>query len=464
MSFVWNLPLMPAENRKSLCHGYIRNNYNNHIATHIMGLCSTFYSPSFFTLKDIKNATSFPKYVSPIFTVDEFKCCVQIWPNGCDEAHRGQVLLVLCFLGFPPKIKQVRSKFTLAIAETATWFTREERTFTSSSMSCSWKPSLLKIDNDKLQSTDTLTIVCGIHELVIAEKGKFRRAHTIVPKTSNIYRLSNLSTLSYLWQMDDDISTMDEIHNAPSVYAFASPIFELFGLQWYLTFYPNGSKIKRKGQANVYLHLASVPSSDFSVWIKQRISFHRRVEELILKHSHTTDGHGLSQFVKHEDVVKSNGLCCYVEITLIDILKKDKIITDAFMKRHRSIGTGETRQTNSLCHFDWMVRPIEVIASGVGEQFKSDSFIMFGLTWCLGMDATGKLFLNLLSKKWNETRIVSVRCYIAISELNMRWVLKGIFDKNTFKVDWGEDRISMDELTNFSSCRVLFDMERIMNT
>eukprot|EP01083_Nonionella_stella_P318147 1161481_1 len=82
MSFVWNLPLMPAENRKSLCHGYIRNNYNNHIATHIMGLCSTFYSPSFFTLKDIKNATSFPKYVSPIFTVDEFKCCVQIWPSS----------------------------------------------------------------------------------------------------------------------------------------------------------------------------------------------------------------------------------------------------------------------------------------------------------------------------------------------------------------------------------------------
>ena len=47
---------------------------------------------------------------------------------------------------------------------------------------------------------------------------------------------------SYIWTVYD-ISMVKRIQNASNVYVFASPIFELHGFKWYITFYPNGSKL-----------------------------------------------------------------------------------------------------------------------------------------------------------------------------------------------------------------------------
>eukprot|EP01084_Bolivina_argentea_P190033 326690_1 len=70
MSFVWNIPSIPYSQQKLLCYGYINRNYKGYISADIMKLFTRFYSPTFYSLNDIKNAQHFRKYVSPIFSIN----------------------------------------------------------------------------------------------------------------------------------------------------------------------------------------------------------------------------------------------------------------------------------------------------------------------------------------------------------------------------------------------------------
>eukprot|EP01084_Bolivina_argentea_P190032 326689_1 len=451
MSFVWNIPSIPYSQQKLLCYGYINRNYKGYISADIMKLFTRFYSPTFYSLNDIKNAQHFRKYVSPIFSINQFKCYLEFWPNGSNQRNKGQSRLFFCFILLPPKIEEICTGFTLQINETETVFIKVRKFFNKVTKYCPWSANILAFE--KLQNVNKLTINCTINTLKITQTHKFRNATTSTANiiTSNV--LNNLQTQMYTWEISSP-QMINTIHNAPNVYGIASPIFELFGLKWYLTFCPNGSRITRKGKANVYLHLASVPIADVTIWIKQRLSFFNNVDESILKHCGNSDGWGMDSSVKTKELMNMNRFSFGVEITLIDVVAKNVLITDKFIN-------GKNRKNivinNIPCSYKWIIYTSKLD----GNDLTSDIFVMFKFEWCLVMDITGKVTLNLLQKKWKGIDVLCVRCFVSVPELNMRYTLKGVFDKNNKVVDWGDERIDIDEFKKFGKCQLMLDMELV---
>eukprot|EP01083_Nonionella_stella_P039306 106912_1 len=458
MSFVWHIPTIPQKKQQLLCHGYIRNSFKQ-ITTDIIQLCMAFYSPTFYTLHDIKNGKNLSKCISPLFSANQFKCYLELWPNidGCNDKNIGQVRLVLCFIGFPPNIVQISTKFTLSIKETNTQCTIPQKTFTKIGMYCSWKPDILPYE--KLKDIEQLTVACDIHRLIFFEQHKFRTATRHVPTKINFNVLSNLPKQCYSWNIEDH-STVTAIHNAPNVYDTVSPIFELFGFKWYLTFCPNGSRITRKGEANVFLHLASALEPDTKVWVKQRLLFCHNVDESILEHSIASKGQGMTHSVKTKDLLKMKRFRFAVEITLIDVLNKKEIITEQFADiTSKNV---VLKDDMKLCKFEWMVETENVkTVNNHDGILRSDMFQMFGFEWCLGMDSVGKLFLILLTKKLKTVDVLSVRCFIVIPELQVRYTFKGTFHKDISSVNWGNERISIDAFVAFPNCHVILEMELV---
>ena len=118
----------------------------------------------------------------------------------------------------------------------------------------------------KLQSLSTLSFQVDIHKIQINHKNT--EIAPIIYPPSNI-EINQLKPDIFLWEVTENINVnLKDIQTAPNVYGYASDIFIVGGIKWYLTFYPNGSKIARAGYPNVYLHLAALPEIDMKVNIR----------------------------------------------------------------------------------------------------------------------------------------------------------------------------------------------------
>ena len=480
MSFVWCIPDMPHKSQQLLCHGYLRRMCTRHIPLDILNLLASFYSSSIYTLKDMLTATNYRKFISPIFEIGnekyKFKCYLEFWPNGSNEKNIGQCRLFFCFISISPLIEQINTGFTLQIIETDTSYTKKQKLFNKLTTYCSWKSNILSFDEfkDKINAknkNDTLTISCTINKLEIKQKHKYRNSTLVKldPFKFNIKNINNaLPSKSYKWIISDP-AELNEIYSATNVYGIASPIFILFGLKWYLTLCPNGSRITRNGSANIYLHLASVPFIETNVFIKQRLSFCTNIDESILSHNMKSDGWGMDKTVDNKELTKYNQFIINCDIILIDVVSKSDIITEQFINNHKMTAY----QPKKVQSFTWNlnVNRLEDIMEDnvddidVDESFvESKQFLLFGIKWILMMDNIGKLYLELIERDgfntWKYMDIFATRCVVVIEELKIKYTLKAIFDCDNLSVNWGKERISLDNLVkHYDECKINLKME-----
>ena len=61
---------------------------------------------------------------------------------------------------------------------------------------------------------------------------------------------------------------MNDIKNASNLYCFASRVFEVFGMKWYIGFWPNGSRVSREGTVNIFLNLVSFETPNTKIPIQ----------------------------------------------------------------------------------------------------------------------------------------------------------------------------------------------------
>ena len=73
----------------------------------------------------------------------------------------------------------------------------------------------------------------------------------------------------------------------------------------------------------------------------------------------------------------------------------------------------------------------------------SKSFEAFGLSWIARVSTHGVVCLSL-AKELDEDTVVSLRCFMCLPELGVRYVMRGVFAGMHDVRNWGRDRVSRD--------------------
>merc|ERR550525_310686 len=146
------------------------------------------------------------------------------------------VELYLCLLSFPCNIYRVNTSYTLHLLETNTKHESSYTAFTKYNWYHSWPRNLLQ--SKSLETLPSITLEIIIHSLFTEPKLEI----TLPPNPDPIDRTKNPIQLmqrqesfprgSYHWIIDDE-TMVESIQNAPNVYGFGGPIFEIFGFKFY---------------------------------------------------------------------------------------------------------------------------------------------------------------------------------------------------------------------------------------
>ena len=129
------------------------------------------------------------------------------------------------------------------------------------------------------------------------------------------------------------------------------------GIKWYLSFYPNGSKIARAGFPNVYLQLASLPATNLSVSIRhsQGLNGDYRMRNQrfanVLGIDKTGSGMTMKGTYSTTDLSGLNNLLVVAEIFTLDIYQNGHVIA---LNPHKNTQTQVLKvHSFGIKQFDW---------------------------------------------------------------------------------------------------------------
>ena len=236
--------------------------------------------------------------------------------------------LYLCLLSFPSNIYRVNASYTIRLIETETIYESPYTAFTKYNWYHAWPLHLLK--SQCLEELESITLECTMNSLFTEPKMPLSPSLTLPPPQS-----------TYRWIVDDE-DTMNLMQSAPNVHGFASPIFEMFGLRFYLVLYPNGSKITRKGTPNLFLNIASLRYGDMAVHVDQTVFIMNSYDRCIARHGMTSRGRGLLNSAGNfADWKGYDRYSFMVHIALIDVYRPADIDKSILAEYMDGIGDGD---------------------------------------------------------------------------------------------------------------------------
>ena len=265
---------------------------------------------------------------------------------------------------------------------------------------------------------------------------------------------------TYRWIVDDE-DTMNSMQSAPNVHGFASPIFEMFGLRFYLVLYPNGSKITRKGTPNLFLNIASLQYGDMAVHVDQTVFIMNSYDRYIARHGMTSRGRGLLNSAGNfADWKGYDRYSFMVHIALIDVYRPADIDKSILAEYMDGIGDGDGVKVHEVPSREYVWECPLVFA--INQPFGETEFSMFGLLWSATMSPLGQFGLRLMTKSAEgQYEVVSVRTFVEIEEFGIRFVMKGLYNDEQRMVDWGHHRLDLNQFLRLEMCTIKITMELI---
>lgn len=260
-TFRWRIQSECDSKHYEICHGFILQSYteldniNMEFPLDIIHIVEQYYSRNLFTLRDVQQAPYMTQFTSPIFEIDGLRWYFELWPRGFQQKEC--VELYLCLLSFPNNIYRVNTSYTLQLHEYSVKHESPYTAFTKNSWFQAWPRTLLQ--SEVLESLESLTFEVTFNSLFTEPK---------LPLCPSLSSQCTYPRESFHWVVDDE-EVIKAMQSASCVYGFPSPVFEMFGIKFYVIFYPNGSRVTRKGIPSLFLHLASLKRSDMAVHVEQ---------------------------------------------------------------------------------------------------------------------------------------------------------------------------------------------------
>ena len=484
-SFKWQIPSLTPDAKLLLCQGFVKNNTNKYIIPDIIKLFAMFYTNNLYTMKEIKSSKIAQRFHGPVFSINEFKFYFEFYPNGTSSHHEGQIASFLCLTSLPPNIQHIQLSHTLQSTELDCKLADDDYDFDTDAY---WRG--IYSETCKLQNLNTLSFNLEIKQLSIYHKN----GHIEISKSASLH-IKEIKPTIHLWEVSETetatktkTETLSEpytepdiissIQHAPNVYGYASDIFIVGGIKWYLTFYPNGSKIARAGYPNVYLHLAALPDTNIAANIRHSQGlngdYKMRDAKFVTVFDIDRSSWGLIEESTYntKDLYEFSNFLCVAELIMLDIYKNDKVIElkDKFENKQEQQHI-QILKDLEIKMFEWELDDVimECIKNGNLKEMKCESaaFEIFGIKWRLILWPNGKnedvgdVCIGLRIVDGLNDYTLSVRLYFEILELKKRYITSGIFDKERDDIDWGDGRIKTNDIKELKTCTVRIGIELV---
>eukprot|EP01084_Bolivina_argentea_P128284 226781_1 len=257
----WKIPAFSNKDAKSLCYGYIRDNYTKSRIPKVMPVTCMNYFYDRNIIKKIKNLSQC-QVISNIYEIGPYKFQMRLLLNLFNEAS---ITLNITLASGPittkPKIHSFKPLFTIKICETNTIAKNINLSgLSEEDKKCQFWYDFGPIKNIKSKLKNKMTI-----ELQVIAFNALNNKGNIIPIKSINYSKSStqlneitIPSSSYYWNLCQDFN-IKQFKNAFNGQYFCSSIFEMVSFNWMIKIFPNGDFSEDKGNVDLYLLLTSLP-------------------------------------------------------------------------------------------------------------------------------------------------------------------------------------------------------------
>eukprot|EP01084_Bolivina_argentea_P149912 261807_1 len=283
-----------------------------------------------------------------------------------------------------------------------------------------------------------------------------------------------LPTVEYEWKIID-INIINKIQNAANGCGFISPIFEIYGLKFYVSFWPNGSRESRIGQVNAFINIMTFKCITMEViarinmiWVESNDKFQTNFDNFCV--DEMADG-ALWKLGTNE-LKNFNSFTFRVEISLLDIIIDNKVVTNEYVTINNTKAKLVDKMHVISRFFEWKINGYLLkemqSTETYGIIFRSDKLFMFGMIWQLMCFPNGRddennkcIDLGIDVELMNDSLLIIVRFTFEILEIGIKYIASAVFHKTKTEIFWGADRISIERFRNLKQFTIVLCLELI---
>ena len=220
-----------------------------------------------YNIVNIKNATNVFAFASPIFKAFGMKWYIGFWSNGSRTTRKGTVNIFLNLLSFQSINIEIPIRFDINWIECGTTSSNYD-TFiiTGNGGGETYWPLKTKDIND----LDSFTVKLELSLMDVIQNDKIVTHKYIVQnKTDNIPLVTIFDAVSgqFEWEIFPNVSMKLAAHGEE----WKSSVFNMFGMKWFLIFYPNGQTKDSEGWTDLCLSISSLPNETSIVSLRYKV-------------------------------------------------------------------------------------------------------------------------------------------------------------------------------------------------
>ncbi len=333
---------------------------------------------------------------------------LKFYPNGHQNSDIGWTHLFLRIASFPSYIQNISIYSQLSMENTNTKFHIVAK-YSKDSPSWGWKKNKLKTEN--IQNLKEFKFKVLIRIIDIFDNNKDIITNKFIKNNNNkIIKMPICKNYGnecfYIWNIND-INIIENIKNASKGMNFLSPMFNMFGLKWYLELIPipdvdidnnnnnNNQDEKQKDlifESTFYICLAS------SSPIIENITISYKVELIEMNIKNTNCGYLYDNYsalvtgcIIPINMNKCQKLTFKFSINFIDIYDKfGNNLTKNFISQNNNNKFAKEIELNISDEYEWNILN-DILLNKIknaspGEFFLSNEFIMHGFKWVMKIE------------------------------------------------------------------------------
>eukprot|EP01084_Bolivina_argentea_P138951 244504_1 len=418
-------------------------------------------------MNDIKQADIGDYFDGELMCTGPFKWCFKFCPfyNTKTSAWFGIVLFY-----WPPKYSKALIKWTLSFTELNISYTA----YKAFDVKQTWFGCIGNSSEKQLIEMNQYTLKAEVSIIKMLDKNDniVPYDHTLNIKLQKEYNNICLPIIKYEWKISDK-NMMEQIKNTVNVSGFISPIFEMYGIKWYFELWPNGSRLTRAGDVNVFINMVTFECVNMEVialvnilWVQcnDRYSNNDTFNVALM-----TDG-ATNWKLKTKDLKNLKEITFNLEVSILDIIINNEIVTQKYIENNKDYELKLIHSNERI--FEWKIDKMvlnEMKSIENKEMFESEIFTMFGMEWKLMFYPNGRenvedsmsLDLGFGVKLMKDSLVMTVRFTFEILETKTRYVGCTALHEANKDVFWGSDRISMDTFKKLEQCNIVLRLELI---
>eukprot|EP01084_Bolivina_argentea_P170987 296249_1 len=412
-------------------------------------------------IQSIKNSAVGQQFQNKIFKIGDLKWCVSIFPNGYTNEDAGKFLVDLGLISLPPIFSKLVSilKITFCELNKKIYFNLSVEKMQT------YEELWILAPFDEIKHLQTITITIEFTILDFCDHNGNRIENYI--DEYKFEGLNNFPIIDYEWKITNE-NILNKMRNAANSCVFTSRVFLACGIKWYLSIYPNGSRTTRKGNVNIFLHCMAVENVVVYVdlqWVESNKT-EGFCEIFRSDNCMALVAAGITGWpLKPESLCKLDAITVRIKITLIDVYKNNKIVTQYYDNRYgiRHISLPSNK-------YKWILEEKvlnKIKTYGRGISYTSDIFKMYGMSCYLEIfpygqslekDEGSTICINVISLPFINA-LIGIRFTLCIQELGIKHMYGGLFDKCHLCIPWGPDRMSCDQFKSLNKCTIDLTLE-----